>query len=70
MLRRYLITNGVTTAGLYFAYSAILPSMSSVVHAAHANVQSFIMGHTLLGPMIDHLIVVSANVAGSLTVGF
>jgi hypothetical protein len=66
MLRRYLITNGVTTAGLYLAVWGLVPSLSSVAQAAQASVQSFVMGHTLLGPMIDHLIVVSANVASCL----
>lgn len=70
MLRRYLISNVVSTAGLYFAYAVFVPSMSSVADAAHATVQSFVMGHTLLGPMIDHLTVVSAGFASSLTAVF
>jgi hypothetical protein len=64
MLRRYLISNVASTAGLYFAYAAFVPSMSSVADVAHNAVQSFVMGHSLLGPMIGHMVVVSANVAG------
>jgi hypothetical protein len=70
MLRRYLIMDVATTAAGYFAYSVFVPSMSSVWQAAHGAVQTFVMGHTLLSPMIDHMIVVSAGFAGSLTAGF
>jgi hypothetical protein len=70
MLRRYLIMDVVTTAGFYVAVWAFVPSPSSMLSSVQASFESIVMGHTLLSPMIDHMIVISASLADYLSVVF
>lgn len=63
MLRRYVIVNGVSTVVLYGALWAFLPSMSSLTDALSNTLDSFVAGHTFLGPVLHRMVTVSADVA-------
>jgi hypothetical protein len=63
MLRRYLITNVVSTALLYSAFWALVPSPVSVSQALNTLVDTYVMGDTFLGPVLTRVIMVGANIA-------
>lgn len=61
MLRRYVILNGISTAVLYAGVWAFVPSMTSVAQAASEAWETFVMGHTFLGPVLHRIITVGAS---------
>jgi hypothetical protein len=61
MLRRYLITNGIMTALLYGAFQAFVPSTPNLLHSAWSAVDAFAMQSTLLGPFVNHTILVAGG---------
>lgn len=63
MLRRYLILNGVSSAVLYLAVWAYVPSPSSVSRAVSSSFESYVMEHAFLGPILNRMILVGADVA-------
>lgn len=62
MLRRYIIVNGISSAVLYAGIWAFVPSMASVTQAASEAWETFVMGHTFLGPVLHRIITVSAAI--------
>lgn len=62
MLRRYLIVNGLSSAVLYAGIWLLVPSMASVTQAASEAWETFIMGHTFLGPVLHRIITVGASI--------
>lgn len=63
MLRRYMISNAVSTVALYAAIWAYVPSPSSVSQAISSTIDTYIMGHTFLGPVLHRMITVGADIA-------
>lgn len=61
MLRRYLIVNGVTTALLYGAFSAFVPSTPDMLQSARATFDTFAMQSPILGPLIHRIVMVSGR---------
>jgi hypothetical protein len=66
MLRRYLISNFVSTAVLYAAFLAFVPAVSSASQALNATADAYIASHALLGPMLNRMISVSAELVSFL----
>ena len=64
MLRRYLIVNGVSSAVLYGAIWAFVPSFSAVTQVVNASWDTYVMGHPFLGPVLHRVIKVGANLVG------
>jgi hypothetical protein len=64
MLRRYLITNGVSSALLYLAVLAYAPSPAALTKALHATFETFVMGQTFLSPVFNRVISIGAGVLG------
>jgi hypothetical protein len=64
MLRRYLITNAVSTAVLYVAVSACASSLSSLSKSITTTANSFVMSDTFLAPVLNGMITVSAGLYG------
>lgn len=64
MLRRYLIVNGVSTALMYGAVWAFVPSPSSIAQAVTASVHSYVAENALWQPVVYRMIVVGARVTG------
>ncbi|NOT70199.1 MAG: hypothetical protein HOP09_02630 [Hyphomicrobium sp.] len=64
MLRRYLIVNGLTTALMYGAVWALVPSPSSVTQALSSTFESYVSENALLGPVVYRMITVGAYIAG------
>lgn len=63
MLRRYLITNVVSTALLYSAFQAFVPSPVSFSQALNSAVEGFVMSDVFLGPVMTRVITVGADIA-------
>lgn len=57
MLRRYLITNAITTALLLWALSFV-PSVSSLKTDMLKNFDIYAMDHAVLGPIIHRFVMV------------
>jgi hypothetical protein len=62
MLRRYLISNFVSTAVLYAAFIAVVPMLLSTSQALNSTADAYIASHALLGPVLNRMITVSAEV--------
>jgi hypothetical protein len=63
MLRRYLIANGVSSAVLYGAMWAFVPSLSSLSSSIETTINSYVMDHSFLAPILNRVITVAADVA-------
>jgi hypothetical protein len=61
MLRRYLIVNGITTALLYGAFWAFVPSMPDMLQSARATFDTFSMQSPVLGPFLHRIVMVSGR---------
>ncbi len=68
MLRRYMVANVASTVVLYAGAWALIPSASSVSRLISENFESFVMGHTFLGPVLNRVITIAADAAGWLPV--
>ena len=64
MLRRYLIVNGATSALLYLVMWTCVPSMAAMSQTINETWNSYVMGHTFLGPVLNRMITVGANLIG------
>jgi hypothetical protein len=53
MLRRYLITNLVSTVALYGAVLALAPAASGLFDALRQGVELYAMDHSWLGPILN-----------------
>jgi hypothetical protein len=62
MLRRYLITNVVSTALLYSAFWAFVPSPVSVSQALNGLAETYVMSDAFLGPVLTRVITVGADI--------
>lgn len=51
MLRRYLIVNGISTAMMYAAYYALVPSLPLMVDAAWQSFHVVAMESSFFGPL-------------------
>lgn len=61
MLKRYLIANGISTAVLYGGVYAVVMSAPSLTQAASDAWETYVMGHTFLGPVLHRMITVAAG---------
>ena len=61
MLRRYLITNVITSALLYGAIWLYVPSVASVAQSFNSTLNTFVMGDIFLAPLLQGMIAVSAR---------
>jgi hypothetical protein len=64
MLRRYLIVNGVSSAVFYAGIWAFIPSLNSVTQVISDTWETYVMGHTFLGPVVHRIVTVGADVIG------
>lgn len=58
MLRRYLIVNGTTTALLYGAVYAAIPSSTHVLQSVREVLDGYVMQSPILGPLINKTVLV------------
>jgi hypothetical protein len=61
MLRRYLIVNGITTALLYGAFWAFVPSTPNLMQGMFSAFDTFAMESPLFGPVVHRILIVSAR---------
>lgn len=61
MLRRYLITNGISTAIMYGAYLAVVPSLPNLLSAVGQSVDAMAMESSFLGPIFHRIVSVSCD---------
>ena len=59
MLRRYLITNAVSTVMLYGAVWGALPSITSAVEKSWSGAISYVMESPYLAPLVNGIITMS-----------
>ena len=64
MLRRYLLTNAISTGVLYGLVMAGASSLSSLPKSVSATADMIVMGDTFLAPVVHGMITVSAGVFG------
>ena len=64
MLRRYLIVNGLSSAFLYAGIWAFVPTMGSLTQAIYNSWETYVMGHTFLGPVLNRIVTVGASLVG------
>lgn len=58
MLRRYLIVNGTSTALLYGAIYAALPSSLHLLETVRETFDGYVMQSPILGPIINKVVLV------------
>lgn len=61
MLRRYLIVNGVSTALMYLAYAALVPSTDALVQFATRAFDMCAMESVLLAPIYHGIVSISGG---------
>ncbi len=61
MLRRYLIINGISTAALYAAYWAMVPSMATLAQSIRQGIDLYAIDHTLLGPILYRMLTLTGS---------
>ena len=61
MLRRYLIVNGLSSLMIYAAVWAYVPSLASLTRSFNTTFESYVMGQTLLVPVLHRMITIGAN---------
>lgn len=64
MLRRYLITNGVSTIALYAVAWTFVNSFASTLGTVSGAWHAYATEHTVLGPVLNRIVVVAAGIAG------
>lgn len=64
MLRRYLIVNGVSTLAMYGMALALLPSVQALPASLSQALNIYAMEHSVLGPMLNRIVLVGASVLG------
>lgn len=65
MMRRYLIVNGVSTAVMYAGVWAFVPSVTSLTQTLNQTWDTYVMGDTILGPVLYRMITVGASLLGA-----
>lgn len=64
MLRRYLIVNGLSSAVLYAGIWAFVPTLGSLTNAVSDSWETYVMGHTFVGPVFNRIVTVGASLVG------
>jgi hypothetical protein len=61
MLRRYLITNGISTALLYAGiYAAVTPAWNMLL-SLRQTFDGFVMESPILGPLVNKVVIVMSS---------
>lgn len=58
MLRRYLVVNGTTTALLYGAIYAAVPSSLHLIRSVQNSFNGYVMQSPILGPLVNKVVLV------------